>query len=80
MKDEIYLAFGSRIWFRLSMGRLPKMPNGEICSLAELDTAAGPTRSRRSHVRLMAIKALLLGGSHDYVAELYGVSRKTLCT
>jgi len=62
------------------MGRLANMPNRENCSLAELDTTAAAARSRRSHVRLMAIKALLLGGSHGYVAKLYGVSRRTLCT
>jgi len=44
------------------MGGLANMPNGENCSQAELDIAAGAVCSRRSHVRLMAIKALLLGG------------------
>ena len=29
---------------------------------------------------MMAVKALLLGVSHDQVAELYGVSRRTLST
>jgi transposase len=62
------------------MSRLANMPNGENCSLAELNIAAGAVASRRSHVRMMAIKALLLGGTHDYVAELYGVSRRTLST
>lgn len=62
------------------MSRLPNMPNGENCSLVELDIAAGAVPSRRSHVRMMAIKALLLGGTHDYVAELYVVSRRTLST
>ncbi len=62
------------------MGRLTNMPNGENCSLEELHIAAGAVPSQRSHVRMMGIKALLLGGSPDYVAELYGVSRRTLST
>ena len=52
------------------MSRQPNMPNAENCSLAELETAAGATVSLRSHVRIMAIKALLLGITHDQVAKL----------
>ncbi len=52
------------------MSRQPNMPNAENCLLAELDTAAGAAVSIRSHVRMMAIKALLLGISHDQVAKL----------
>jgi len=62
------------------MGRLANMPNRENCSFAELEVAARAAPRQRGHVRMMAIKALLLGGSHDYVAELYGVSRRTLST
>lgn len=54
------------------------MPNAENCTLAELETAAGAAVSKRSHVRLMAIKALLLGFIFDQVAALYSVSRRTL--
>ena len=62
------------------MARLSNMPNGENCSRAELHTAAQAAVSKRSHIRMMAVKALLLGVSHDQVAELYGVSRRTLST
>lgn len=54
------------------------MRNGENCSLEELDTSAMATASRRSNARMMAIKALLLGLSHDQVAKLYSVTRRSL--
>jgi transposase len=60
------------------MARQLNMPNAENCTLAELETAAGASVSRRSHVRMMAIKALLLGIMHDQVAALYGITRRTL--
>jgi len=60
------------------MARQLNMPNGENCTLAELETAAGAAVSKRSHVRMMAIKALLLGIMHDQVAALYGITRRTL--
>ncbi|MGC8603195.1 MAG: helix-turn-helix domain-containing protein [Desulfomonilaceae bacterium] len=47
--------------------------------MAELDTAAGAAASLRSHVRMMAIKALLVGISHDQVAKLYDTTRRNLC-
>ncbi|MGC8659940.1 MAG: helix-turn-helix domain-containing protein, partial [Desulfomonilaceae bacterium] len=47
--------------------------------MAELDTAAGAAVSLRSHVRMMAIKALLVGISHDQVAKLYDTTRRNLC-
>lgn len=50
------------------------MPNAENCTLAELDIAAGAAASKRSHVRLMAMKALLLGFASDQVAALYSIS------
>ena len=56
------------------------MPNAENYSLEELDIAAGAAVSLRSHVRIMAIKALLLGISHDQVAKLYdNTTRRNLC-
>ena len=61
------------------MSRQPNMPNAENCSLEELDIAAGAAVSLRSHVRMMAIKALLLGISHDQVAKLYDTTRRNLC-
>jgi transposase len=60
------------------MARRPNMPNGEHCTLMELETAAKAAVSRKSHIGLMAIKGLLLGISHDQVAKLYGTTRRTL--
>ena len=54
------------------------MPNAENCTLAELETAAGAAVSKRSHVRMMAIKALFLGIAYEQVAALYGVAEKRL--
>ncbi len=54
------------------------MPNAENCTLSELETAADAAVSKRSHIRLMAMKALLLGFVYDQVAALYSVSRRTL--
>jgi transposase len=60
------------------MPRSPNMPNAENCSLVELETSAQAAISRRSHVRLMAIKALIMGVAHATVAELFGVCVRTL--
>lgn len=60
------------------MSRPANMPNAENCTLAELDTAAQAAASKRSHVRMMAIKTLVLGVSHDQVAAIYSITRKTL--
>lgn len=60
------------------MARRPNMPNAENCTLAELETAAGAAVSKRSHVRMMVVKALLLGITYDQVAALYVVTRRTL--
>jgi len=76
--EQLILAIKSRTWFILGMARKPNMPNAENCTLAELETAAGAAVSKRSHVRLMAIKALLLGFILDQVAALYSVSPRTL--
>ena len=76
--QTIFLAFASRVCFTLGKSRQPNMPNAENCSLAELETAAGPTVSLTSHVRIMAIKALLLGITHDQVAKLYETTRRNL--
>ena len=54
------------------------MPNWENCSLEELEIAAQAAVSRRSHDRLMAIKSLFFGVSHDQVADIFSVSRRTL--
>ena len=52
--------------------------NLENCSLAELEVAAHAAPSRRSHVRLMAIRALALNIAPEQVAALYSVSRRSL--
>lgn len=59
--------------------RQPNMPNAENCSLKELDIAAGAAVSLRSHVRMMAIKALLVDISHDQIAKLYDTTWRNLC-
>ena len=46
--------------------------------MAELDVAAQCAPSRRSHNRLMAIKALLLGLDFDQVMALHSKTRRTL--
>ncbi len=60
------------------MARKPKQPNGENCSLAELETAAGCAPSRQSHIRLQAIRSLLLGVAPGIVAQLAMVKPRTL--
>ena len=57
-------------------GRLA--PNLENCSLTELEVAAKAAPSRRSHVRLMAIRALTLTIPAEQVAALYSVSLRSL--
>jgi len=53
-------------------------PNLENCSLAELEIAARAAPSRRSHNRLMAIRALALNIAPQQVAALYSVSARSL--
>jgi transposase len=60
------------------MPRPTNMPNPENCSLVELETAAQAAISRRSHVRLMAIKALIMGVAQATVAGIFGVCVRTL--
>ena len=52
--------------------------NLENCSLAELEIAAHAAPSRRSHNRLMAIRALALSIAPEQVAALYSVSSRSL--
>lgn len=54
------------------------MPNAENCSMSDLDVAAGAAPTKRSHNRLMAMRALILGISHDQAADLFLVNRRTL--
>lgn len=52
--------------------------NPENCTLAELDVAIRACSSLRSHSRLLALRALLLGQGAGAVAAIFGVSRRTL--
>jgi len=54
------------------------LPNAENCSLAELNVAAQAAPTLKSHIRLMAMRALFLGIPHDQVASLYNKTRRTL--
>lgn len=54
------------------------MPNRENCSLEDLEIAAQAAVSRRSHVRLMAMKSLMFGVTHDQVAGIFDITRRTL--
>lgn len=60
------------------MTRKPTQPNGENCSLAELETAATCAPCRQSHIRLQAIRSLLLGVERGIVAQLAMVKPRTL--
>jgi transposase len=54
------------------------MPNAENCSMSDLDIAAAASPSQRGHNRLLAIRALMLGISHNQVAALFCINRRTL--
>jgi transposase len=62
------------------MARERIMPNGENCSMAELDGAVKAAASAREQVRLRVIKALLLGITPAQVAELFCVTDRSLLT
>ena len=55
-----------------------RVPNLENCSLAELEVAAKAAPSKRSHNRLMAIRALTLSIPAGQVAALYSISLRSL--
>jgi len=54
------------------------MPNGENCTLEELETAAKAAPIQRTYTRLMAIKALAMGFPHDQVAGLFAVNEDSV--
>ena len=54
------------------------MPNLENCSLVELVTAAKASPVQRSYIRLMAIKALAMGLTHEQVATLFEVNEDSV--
>jgi transposase len=61
------------------MARKPIMPNGENCSLAELETSANAAPTQKAFVRLSCMRALLLGKfSKADVCSLYFVKLNTL--
>jgi transposase len=53
-------------------------PNAENCTLVELETAIAAAVSKRSHQRLLAMRALLMGISREQVAGLFCVTVRTL--
>ena len=55
------------------------MPNGENCSLAELEVAANAAPTQKAFVRLLCMRALLLGRfTKSDVCDLYFVKLNTL--
>lgn len=54
------------------------MPNAENCTLAELQTAIGCAATGKAHRRMMAMRMLFLGYSHNQVAEIMFVTRRTI--
>ncbi len=66
------------MWLSVGMCRQRNMPNPENCALAELETAAKASSVQRSYVRLMAIKALIMGLPHKQVAALFGVNEDSV--
>jgi len=60
------------------MARQAIPPNAENCSLAELEKAMRCTPKRTAFIRMQAIRALLLGFTHDQVADIVKKSRRTI--
>lgn len=60
------------------MPRMRTLPNPHNCSLQELETAIRCATTRRSHARLLAIKALFLEIPFDTVCELHQVHPRSL--
>ncbi len=60
------------------MARRANIPNKENCTSEELEAASRAASSLKSQVRMMVIKALMLGLSHDQVAGLYNTTRRNL--
>lgn len=61
------------------MSRERNLPNAENASLDALEAAVKAATSKRSAVRLRAIKALLLDIDFDQVTALFDVAERTLC-
>lgn len=60
------------------MSRARNLPNPENATLKELEVAAKAAPSRRSAVRLRAIKALLIGVPFEQVMEVFDAAERTL--
>jgi len=60
------------------MARKPLMPNGENCSLVELEIAAHAAPTQKAYLRLWCMRVLLLGKSKADVREFFGVKLNTL--
>lgn len=60
------------------MSRARTLPNPENASCADLEAAAKAAGSKRSAVRLRAIKALIIGIGFELVMELFDAGERTL--
>lgn len=60
------------------MSRELTMPNPENCSLDDLDIAANCGSSKRSQLRMLALRALLIGIPRDQVVQLFNVTNRTI--
>jgi len=60
------------------MARYPLEPNFENCALEALDVARRAAPTMRSHTRILAIRMLFYGQSHETVAAVLSVTRRTL--
>jgi len=60
------------------MSRELTMPNPENCSLEDLNIAANCGPSKRSQLRMLALRALLLGIPRDQVVQLFNVTNRTI--
>jgi len=52
----IFPAIGWRMWFTLGMARHPNMPNGENCSLAELEVADKAAPRQRGGTAISVVR------------------------
>jgi len=55
----------------LGVSRQRDIPNQENCTLEKLETSAKAAPIQRTYVRLMTIKALIMGLPHEQVAALF---------
>lgn len=60
------------------MARPALYPNPENCTQRELDVAIRAAVSPASLRRMQPIKALLMGATHGFVAQLFSVDAQTL--